>query len=108
MLTCKLARSVANAPNAIASTSVKLVVSYRCTNNCGAFRCVVSFGLGGVISREAHSIDIHRSIRFLLVLLLNVEMQMSYQLSTRSAGPAAARNDEGFYSLFQTGGVVAA
>jgi hypothetical protein len=47
-----------------------------------------------VISREAHSIDIHRGIRFLLFLMLNVEMQMSYQLSTRSAGPAAARNDE--------------
>ncbi len=38
MLTCKLERSVANAPNARASTSVRLVVSYRCTNNCGAFR----------------------------------------------------------------------
>jgi len=43
---------------------------------------------------EANSIDIHRNIRFLLVLMLNVEMLMSYQLSTRSAGPAAARNDE--------------
>jgi hypothetical protein len=29
-----------------------------------------------------------------LLFLLNVQMQMSYQLSTRSAGPAAARNDE--------------
>src|SRR5260370_39371612 len=38
MLTCKLARSVANAPNARAGTSVRLVVSYRCTNKCGAFR----------------------------------------------------------------------
>ena len=35
---CKLARSVANAPHTRASTSVILVVSYRCTNNCGAFR----------------------------------------------------------------------
>jgi ATP-dependent Clp protease ATP-binding subunit ClpC len=43
-----------------------------------------------VISREAHSIDIHRSIRFRLVLPLNGQMQMSYQLSTRSAGPATA------------------
>ena len=38
MLTRKLARSVANAPNARASTSVRIVVSYRSTNNCGAFR----------------------------------------------------------------------
>jgi hypothetical protein len=30
MLTCKVARSVANAPNARASTSVRLVASYRC------------------------------------------------------------------------------
>ena len=29
---------VANASNARDSTSVKLVVNYRCTNNCGAFR----------------------------------------------------------------------
>ena len=85
---------VANAPNAIVSTSVKVVVNFRYTNNCGAFRWVVNFGLCGKISREAHSIDIHRNIRFLLVLMLNVEMQMPYQLSTRSAGPAAARNDE--------------
>jgi len=38
---------------------------------------------------EANSIDIHRNIRFLLVLMLTVEMLMSYQLSTRSAGPAS-------------------
>jgi hypothetical protein len=85
-LTCKLARSVANAPNARASTSVRLVVSYRLTNKCGAFRWAVKFGLCGEISREAHSIDIHRSIRFLLVLMLNVEMQMSYPLSGPGSG----------------------
>jgi len=44
MLTCKLARSVANAPNAGARTSVNnWVVSYRCTNNRCAFRWVVNF-----------------------------------------------------------------
>ena len=85
---------IINALNAIISTSVQLVVNYRRTNNRGAFRRVVNLGLCGKISSEARSIDMHRSIRFLLVLMLNFEMQMSYQLSTRSAGPAAARNDE--------------
>src|SRR4029077_16128754 len=85
---------VVEVPKTRASTSVKLVVSYRCTNNCGDFRCVVNLGLCGEISREAHSIDIHRNIRSLLVLMLNVQMLMAYQHSTRSAGPAAARNDE--------------
>ena len=56
---------VTNASNARDSTSVKLVVNYRRTNNCGAFRRVVNFGLCGEMSREAHSIDIHRNIRFL-------------------------------------------
>jgi hypothetical protein len=73
---------------------VKLAVNYRWTNNYGAFSCVVNFGLCGEMSREAHSIDIHRNIRFLCVLMLNVQMLMAYQHSTRSAGPAAARNDE--------------
>ena len=82
------------APNTRASTSAMLVVSYRCINNCGDFRCVVNFGLCGEMSREAHSMDIHRNIRFLWVLMLNVQMLMAYQHSTRSAGPAAARNDE--------------
>jgi hypothetical protein len=50
--------------------SVKLVVSYRCINNCGAFRCVVKFGLCGEISREENSIDIHSNIRLLLALML--------------------------------------
>ena len=50
MLTCKLARSVANAPNARVSTSVRPVVSYRRTNNCGAFQWAVNFRLFGEIS----------------------------------------------------------
>jgi len=38
---------------------------------------------------EAHSIDIHRNIRFLLVLMLNVEMLMSYRLSNKVSGPGS-------------------
>jgi hypothetical protein len=68
--------------------SVKLAVSSRCINNCGAFRWPVKFGLCGVIFREKISIVIHRNIRFLLALIVNVEVPVSYQLSTRSgSGP---------------------
>src|SRR6266481_149022 len=60
------------------------VVSERCINNCGAFRWAVKFGLCSEISREKISIVIHRNIRCSLPLMVNVEVPVSYQLSTRS------------------------
>ena len=44
----------------------------------------VKFGLCVEISREKISIVIHRNIRFLLALMVNVEVPVSYQLSTPS------------------------
>ena len=61
MLTSKLARSVANSPNTRTSTSRTTIID-RCANNYGAFSCVVNCGLCGEMSREAHSINIHRNI----------------------------------------------
>src|SRR5438105_225907 len=80
---------VANSSHAIASTFVKLVVSCRCTNNCGSFGEWLTSGSAVRFLSEANSIDIHRNIRFLLALMVNVEMLVSYQFSTRSAGTAS-------------------
>jgi hypothetical protein len=50
----------------------------------------VKFGPCGEISREKISIVIHRNIRFLLALMVEVEVPVLYQLSTpQTAGPAS-------------------
>ena len=46
------------------------------------------------MSREAHSIDIHRSIRCLLFFMLYVEVAVSYQLLTTSSGIRNARMND--------------
>jgi hypothetical protein len=50
------------------------------------FPWAAKFGLCGEISREKISIVIHRNIRFLLTLMVDVEVPVSYQLSTPSDG----------------------
>jgi hypothetical protein len=47
---------------------------------------VVASRLCGNIFHEENSIDVHSNIRFPLALMLNVDVLMSYQLSTRSGG----------------------
>jgi hypothetical protein len=50
------------------------------------FPWAAKFGLCGEISREKISFVIHRNIRFLLTLMVDVEVPVSYQLSTPSDG----------------------
>jgi len=44
------------------------------------------------MSREKIAIVIHRNIRLFLPLMVNVEVPVSYQLSTRSSGGPGSGN----------------
>jgi hypothetical protein len=76
--------------------SATLLVSWRCINNCGAFRSVVNFGLCDESFLGENSMDVHSNIRFLAALMLNVEVLMSYQTSNkvRQRTRHQKRNDE--------------
>jgi len=59
-------------------------------NNCGASQWAVKFGLCGDFFPCKELDVIHRNIRFFLRLMVNVEVLVSYELSTSSGGGPAS------------------